>query len=309
MDSNGCICVSVPMFYRVRGTTLQNLPNILGVPAGLFQMGDTLGEGYSNEFPVHTVSLSGFLMDKYEVTKALWDAVCQWAAAHGYTFDNVGSGKATNHPVHTINWYDAVKWCNARSEMDGLTPAYYVDCTLATIYRTGRIDLRISSVNWSVNGYRLPTEAEWEYAARGGQPGSRFPWGDLVAHAQANYYSTNMCQYDNPCSYDTSPTRGYHPTYASGAPPYTSPVGSFVPNGYGLFDMSGNVAEWCWDEYGYGYSACPVSNPRGSEGGYYRMGRGGDWGSDANLLRCAKRDVGTPSGASNRCGFRCVRRL
>jgi formylglycine-generating enzyme required for sulfatase activity len=96
------------------------------IPAGSFTMGNCMSpsEGDSDELPLHTVYVSAFYMDKYDVTKALWDTVYQWAIAHGYTFDYPGSGKASTHPVQTIDWYDCVKWSNARSEKEGKTPAY-----------------------------------------------------------------------------------------------------------------------------------------------------------------------------------------
>jgi len=244
-DSNGTIRVQVPMFCRVRGEPKPTVPtNMVLIPAGEFQMGDTFGDGWSNELPVHTVYVSAFYMDRTEVTKAHWDEVYQWAVGHGYSFDNAGSwygglnySKGANHPVHLINWYDAVKWCNARSEREGRTCAYYTDSGLSQPYRKGRIP---PYVRWD-RGCRLPTEAEWEKAARGGLSGKRFPWGDTITHSQANYYS--LTDY----SYDVSSTRGYHPTYATGGEPYTSPVGSFSANEYGLYDMAGNVYEWCWD--------------------------------------------------------------
>jgi formylglycine-generating enzyme required for sulfatase activity len=103
-------------------------------------------EGYSDELPLHTVYVSAFYMDKYLVTKSLWDTVYQWAIAHGYTFDYAGSGKASTHPVQTIDWYDCVKWCNARSEKEGRAPAYYTDAGLGVRYRTGQV---APYVNWS----------------------------------------------------------------------------------------------------------------------------------------------------------------
>ena len=164
-------------------------------------------EGYSDELPQHTVYVSAFYMDRYEVTKALWDEVKTWADTNGYAFENAGSGKATNHPVHTVNWYDVVKWCNARSEKEGLTPCY---TTNGVTYKTGNDNNVVC--NWSANGYRLPTEAEWEKAARGGVADTRFPWTDYtnkISHAKANYYG-NSGSY----SYDLS--SGYHPTYSNG---------------------------------------------------------------------------------------------
>ena len=158
------------------------------IPAGSFLMGDTFNEGYSDERPLHSVYVSAFYMDRTEVTKALWDEVYGWAVIHGYTFDNAGSGKALDHPVHYVNWYDCVKWCNARSEKEGRVPAYYRDAAQTLVYRAGRVDVQNEWVKWNA-GYRLPTEAEWEKAARGGLSGKRFPWGDTISHSQANYYS------------------------------------------------------------------------------------------------------------------------
>jgi len=187
------------------------------IPAGPFTMGNCMdaGEGDSDELPLHSVYISAFYMDKYEVSKTQWDTVYTWAVSHGYTFDNAGSGKAATHPVQSVNWYDCVKWCNARSEMEGRTPCYYTSAALSTVYRTGDLTIANDWVNWSANGYRLPTEAEWEKAARGGTSGHRFPWSDAdtIQHARANYYS------DVYYAYDTSPTRGYHPTFATGGYP------------------------------------------------------------------------------------------
>jgi formylglycine-generating enzyme len=275
------------------------------IPAGNFQMGDTFSEGWSAELPLHTVYVSAFYMDRHEVTKALWDEVYTWAVGNGYSFDNAGSGKAANHPVHTINWYDMVKWCNARSEMEGRTPAYYTSSsrTSANIYRTGQVNVQNDWVRWDA-GYRLPTEAEWEKAARGGQSGRRFPWGDTINHNHANYRANGSAY-----SYDTSPytTWTYHPTYNTGGTPYTSPVGSFAANGYGLYDMAGNVWEWTWDWYGSSYyGSSPGSDPRGPATGSPRVSRGGGWLNFASRCRVAGRDHISPDDAYYYVGFRVV---
>ena len=292
--------VSNPAFYRLR---LQpNGPTPAGmvlIPAGNFTMGDTL-DGMPSALPLHTNYVSAFYMDQYDVTKALWDEVYNWALTHGYGFENVGLGKAANHPAEGMAWYDAVKWCNARSEKEGRVPAYYTDATQTMVYRVGTNDLQNSFVNWST-GYRLPTEAEWEKAARGGANGRRFPWVDTdnITHSLANYYSTNIY------AYDTSPTRGYHPSFQAGGMPYTSPVGYFAPNGYGLYDMSGNVYQWCWDWYG-AYSSSSQTDPRGPASGSYRSLRGGSWASGAVNCRAALRNYGNPPDINFNMGFRSV---
>ena len=260
------------------------------IPAGSFSMGDSFGEGMSGESPVHSVYISGFYMGKTEVTKAQWDEVYNWAVTHGYSFDNAGSGKASSHPVQMVSWYDTVKWCNARSEKDGKTPCYTVG---GNVYRAGQ---SAPDCNWSAGGYRLPTEAEWEKAARGGLSGKRFPWGDTITHSNANYCS------DTSYSYDTSSTRGFHPLYDTTPAVSTSPVGSFLLNGYGLYDMAGNVWEWCWDCYDSTYYASsPSSDPHGASTGLDRVQRGGSWFYSACSCR-----VNDRCGISPFVGFFCV---
>ena len=262
------------------------------IPAGSFQMGDSLDD--DTNAPVHTVNVSGFYMDKNLVTKALWDEVYQWAMGQGYSFD-AGLGKGATHPIQAVSWHDVVKWCNARSEKERRVPAYYTDAGLSVRYRSGQV---APYVNWS-SGYRLPTEAEWEKAARGGLSGKRFPWGDTITHSQANYYS------DSYYAYDISPTRGDHPSYAQGDYPYTSPVGAFAANGYGLYDMAGNVFEWCWDRYGI-YGSGLQSDPRGPASGSYRVFRGGNWLNIAWYCRAAYRCDYWPDYRYYNIGFRSV---
>ncbi len=296
-------------FYRLSPPS--DVPSGMAmIPAGTFTMGNCMDstEGYLDELPLHDVYLSVFYMDRNDVCKALWDDVYRWATNHGYSF-NDGLGKAANHPVQMVSWYDCVKWCNARSEMEGLAPAYYTSSAQTTVYRTGSVAVDNDSVKWDA-GYRLPTEAEWEKAARSGASGHRFPWSDsdTVQHARANYYSSDHW------AYDTSPTRGYHPTFATGGETYTSPVGYFAPNGYALYDMAGNVWQWCWDWYDsawYSNAGATQSDTRGpktSPSGYpYRVLRGGNWLGIANYARCAARDTYGPDNAVSFIGFRCVR--
>ncbi len=300
VDSNGLIQVSVPMFYRVRGIPAAP-PGMVLIPAGSFTMGNCMdpGEGSSYELPLHEVYVSAFYMDRYEVSKALWDEVKGWNGGNGYVYQNAGSGKAANHPVQEVNWRDCVKWCNARSQKEGLVPCYYNEEGLTTVYKSGT---GTPYAKWDADGYRLPTEAEWEKAARGGVSGHRFPWSDTdnISHSEANYYAGWSLPYD--LSYPA----GYHPTFATGGYPYTSPVGYFGANGYGLYDMAGNVWEWCWDWYG-SYSSGSQTDPRGPSTGSSRVLRGGSWDDYAGYCRSALRNGGTPGDGYDFMGFRAVR--
>jgi formylglycine-generating enzyme len=275
------------------------------IPAGTFVMGDTFDEfDRPASHPCHSVYVGAFYMDRFEVTKGLWDEVHQWATNHGYNFNHGGTGKAANHPVHVVSWYDMVKWCNARSEKEGLLPAFYTSAAQTKVYRTGSLNVRNDWVNWNA-GYRLPTEVEWEKAARGGLSGKRFPWGDTITHGDANYYSSEVY------TYDLGPTRGYDPSYEAGVPPYTSPVGSFAPNGYGLHDMAGNVWEWCWDSYDsqwYSNLGASQDDTRGPDVlSGVRVLRGGAWFNIQMYSQCADRFFYFPSYGLDSVGFRCVR--
>jgi formylglycine-generating enzyme required for sulfatase activity len=236
-------------------------------------------------------------MDVNLVSYSQWQTVYNWATNHGFGFVNGGAGKAANHPVQAVDWYDMVKWSNARSQQAGLTPVYYTDAGLTQVYTNGEVT---PYVNWTASGYRLPTEAEWEKAARGGLSGLRFPWGNTISESQANYYGITAY------SYDLGPN-GYNAAFATGGYPYTSPVGYFAANGYGLYDMVGNVLEWCWDWYGLPYAG--GTDPRGPGTGGQRVLRGGAWDYGTLGTHCASRNANFPSNAANDYGFRCVRGL
>ena len=269
------------------------------IPAGWFRMGGSGAESLSSELPSHEAFVSEFWMDCTEVTKESWDEVRSWGLANGYSFDTVGTAKGPGHPVIRVSWYDVVKWCNARSEKEGRVPAYYTDANHTTVHRSGRVSLQNDWVKWDA-GYRLPTEAEWERAARGGLEGKRFSWGDTITHSLANYYSF-------PRHYDVSPTRGHHPEYATGFVPYTSPVGSFAANDYGLFDMTGNLWEMCWDRGWRAYSSDPVIDPRGPDVGQNaRIIRGGGWQEEATSVSYRSRAISPSETSFQYVGFRCV---
>jgi formylglycine-generating enzyme required for sulfatase activity len=313
VDSNSTISVSVPMFYRVRGVAKANTNTTADgmalIPAGSFTMGDNL-DGMSDAIPTN-VTVSAFYMDTNLVSYSQWQGVYNWAMSHGYSFTYAGAGKA-NHPVIYLQWFDMVKWSNARSVQAGLTPVYYTDAGLTQIYTNGETDAVYP--NWAASGYRLPTEAEWEKAARGGLSGQRFPWGNTISESQANYYSYwsgGVPSY----FYDVNTYSGFNSIGIIGGWPFTSPVGSFAANGYGLYDMAGNVLEWCWDWYEYPYSAgspyLSGTDPRGpaSSPDGYRVLRGGYWSNYASVARCANRYRYYPNYADDYIGFRCVRGL
>lgn len=258
------------------------------IPVGMIGIPGGTNAGTDPDFGAYHLTASSFLMDRCEVTKALWDEVRAWAVNNGYPDLPAGNGRAGNHPVHSVNWYDCVKWCNARSEKEGRTPAYYTSASRvpANIYRTGNADLEDSWVRTDV-GYRLPSDTEWEYAARGGSTGQRFPWGNTIQHTRANYYS------DSSFTYDTSATPGFHPTWKQGSEPYTSPVGAFPRNGYGLFDMAGNIYEWrfAWHPEFIGTK---------------RVVCGGDWSALPGDCRVGNRESLEPVERNIFMGFRTV---
>lgn len=238
------------------------------VPAGF-----TVGTyGIHSNIGGQKVFTSGFFMDKTEISKATWDEVRTWALANGYSFDNTGLATNTNHPVVGVSWYDAVKWCNARSEKEGLSPVYYTDTSRTTVYKTGTVIIRSTFCNWSADGYRLPTRAEWSKAAWGGSTSGPYYWpsyygsgSEILNVGQANLFYT-YAQRSHPWDFSATYTgTGNAALFAfSGANYGTTPVGYYngsqsisglalgvvisdMKNGFGLYDMAGNAAEWLWD--------------------------------------------------------------
>ena len=215
------------------------------IPAGEFQMGSSDGD---DEKPVHTVYLDAFYMDVYEVTNAQYKKFIDVTGHGAPEYRGDSNLNAPNQPVVGVTWHDAVAYAK-----------------------------------WA--GKRLPTEAEWEKAARGGLVGKKYPWGDSISHDNAN------CR-------DTAGKDRWK---------YTARVGSFAPNGYGLYDMAGNVWEWCADWYdGEYYASSPRRNPTGPSSGKYRVLRGGSWDSGAYYLRAAYRLNLNPPLSSLNLGLRCV---
>ncbi len=264
------------------------------IPAGQFQMGDSL-DSISYAKPVHTVHVSAFYIERYETTYEDWQTVYKWALQHGYQFDSFGRNGSmnigTSMPVTYTSWYDATKWLNARSEKEGRTPCYYTDSTRAAVYKTGKVDLSDAMVRWDADGYRLPTDAEWEKAARGGVAGKRYPWGDDPA---------------DPLLIDPSLAN-----YKGGR---TTTVGVYPANGYGLHDMTGNVWEWTWDWFATGYFAenagVTTIDPHGpaASADFTRIRKGGsyEFGYGPQMLRCADKMSRVPTYLGPYFGFRAV---
>ncbi len=231
--------------------------NMIKVEGGIFQMGSE--NGYDVEKPVHSVTLSSFYMGKYQVTQKEWQAVMG---------TNPSYFKGDKRPVEQITWYQAVEFCNKLSQNEGLSPAYTINVTSV-------------SCNWNADGYRLPTEAEWEFAARGGNQSKGYTYSGSNNLDEVGWYSSNSDD--------------------------THEVGTKKANELGIYDMSGNVWEWCWDLYD-SYTSSAQTNPRGATSGSRRVLRGGCWLGSADFCRVSFRG-GFPFLSSNNFGFRLARSI
>jgi formylglycine-generating enzyme required for sulfatase activity len=256
--------------------------NFVRIEGGTFTMGSPSNEpGRRGSEAQRRVTVSAFYMGKYEVTQAEYEAVMG---------TNPSYFKGANLPVERVSWYDAAEYCNRLSQKEGLTPAYTIDKGRSDPNNTNSDDTVRWLVTWNANanGYRLPTEAEWEYACRAGTT-TPFNTGNNITTGNANYDGNNP--------YDNNAKGTYRER--------TTPAGSFAPNPWGLYDMHGNVWEWCWDWYEY--TSGMQTNPRGAVSGANRVQRGGGWGSSAALVRSAYRGHYTPSNRIYNLGFRLVR--
>jgi formylglycine-generating enzyme required for sulfatase activity len=268
-----------PMPPARQPLTLATLPgHIVWVEGGVFEMGS---EEYDNEKPIHPVRLDGFYLCRYPVTQALWEAVMG---------TNPSQFPHPQRPVESVSWYDCVEFCNALSERQGYQPAYYIDRERKDPNNQNDAD----DLKWlvtpisSTDGYRLPTEAEWEYAARGGR-------------------------YAQPFEYAGSPNLNEAAWWNRNSQGFSQPVGLKAPNSLGLFDINGNVWEWVWDwhdnKYYHQIAQQPGPAPVGPDSGSGRGVRGGSWGYDGYYLHVAYRLPIVPLNRSYAIGLRLCRYL
>lgn len=241
------------------------------INGGSFTMGSPASEPWrENDEAEHSVTVGSFYIDKYEMTQK------EYSEIMGV---NPSSFTGNNRPVEMVSWYDAIAFCNALSEKENLIPAYTING---------------NDVVWNkeANGYRLPTEAEWEFACRAGTT-SPFNTGRNITVDQSNWYSS------------------YPYIEGEGGGAYrrqTVEVNEFQPNQLGLYNMHGNVSEWCWDRYG-AYDNATQINPTGSENGINRVARGGGWYDYAKHVRSAYRSVAPPDYKDYKRGFRIARNV
>ncbi len=289
---------------KLDGSTVETNQMVL-VPGGIFQMGDQFGDGSSDEQPLHSVTLNSFYLGKAEVTKADFAQFVQesgyrttadkegtafglkngeWGNHKGLSWKGMGFPQSDNHPVIGISWYDAIEYCNWLSEKQGLQKVFTISGDKVTC-------------NWTAKGYRLPSEAEWEYAARSGGKKYKYSWGNGDPDANIADESVKR-QY-----YYWTIWEGYDDGYV-----YSSPIRSFRPNELYLYDMTGNVREWCWDLYGADYyMISPPFNPKGPESGFHRVVRGGSWNLHPGSVRATYRFHLSAGDRRNDVGFRLAR--
>ena len=276
-------------------------PTMIPIPAGIYRMGDGFGDGALSEKPAHLVSISAFSIGQYEVTFAEYDIFCTTTGRDLPRDERWGRDQ---RPVINVSWYDAVAYCNWLSEQQGLTKVYRVEVEKAF----DGSNMNVFYADWEANGYRLPTEAEWEYAAS---------WSNRTEQttrrkirASEKYAGTSsvhkLDDYANFC--DSRCTFRWKTTPRDDGYAHTAPVGQFLPNVLDLYDMTGNVWEWCWDYYDSEYyKDSPKEDPRGSDIGGYRVVRGGSWRNVQTEVRCAARQEKSSGKGNFTTGFRLVR--
>ena len=253
--------------------------DFIHVKGGAFLMGSPESENWRSDDELqHKVILSDFYISRYEVTQKEYKSL---------TGENPSSFQGDNRPVENVSWLDAIKFCNMKSEHENLTPVYEINGDRVTW-------------NLSANGYRLPTEAEWEFACRAGTL-TPFNLEHSIGAEEANFYGHYPYEIEE--NYFSQSKLSTKPGIYRGE---TVNIASFEPNKLGLYDMHGNVAEWCWDVYG-AYSSHEQTNPTGPESGTRRVNRGGGWNDFAKNMRSAYRAAAPQERKLYNVGFRLAR--
>ncbi len=261
------------------------------VEGGTFMMGDEFGDLMPWYRPVHQVELTyAFYMGKYPVTFDEYDAFCEETAISKPYDANWGRGR---RPVINVSWWDAIAYCNWLSSKEGFPVAYDGEGNL--LDQDGKTTTDPSEVA----GYRLPTDAEWEFAARGGTHHSPYKYSGSDTLDEVAWYWRN--------SGDEFLTGNWDWERISANNLKTHHVGQKLPNTLGIYDMSGNVSEWCSDYWFFGYTSTARTNPYNSTPDQYRVLRGGNWLNEAVRLRVAERGTLSPIGVYNNVGFRIAR--